>query len=87
MVEADYFRREPTVGDEPCTYADQDAATTANLTVEWQHGIGDVVSALTATGLHLKFLHEHDFSLFPSSPPSTSGTRATASRPTGPGSR
>ncbi|OPC77592.1 SAM-dependent methyltransferase, partial [Embleya scabrispora] len=40
------------------------AETTANVTVEWQHGIGEVVSALTATGLRLEFLHEHDHTLF-----------------------
>ncbi|MFB7618707.1 class I SAM-dependent methyltransferase [Kitasatospora sp. NPDC056181] len=59
-VEDDYFRRSPMVFDEPGTYADPDAATTANLTYEWRHGVGDVVSALTAAGLRLEFLHEHD---------------------------
>ena len=34
--------------------------TTATMTVEWLHGIGDVVSALAATGLREEFLHEHD---------------------------
>ncbi|MFI9331380.1 class I SAM-dependent methyltransferase [Kitasatospora sp. NPDC052868] len=67
-VESDYFQREPFVWDEPGTYADLNAATTANLTVEWQHGIGEVVSALTAAGLRLEFLHEHDFTLFPRFP-------------------
>jgi SAM-dependent methyltransferase len=64
-VEHDYFRREPTVWDEPGTYADRGALTAANVTVEWRHGIGDVVSAVTAAGLRLEFLHEYDFSLFP----------------------
>ncbi|MEU6997933.1 methyltransferase [Nonomuraea sp. NPDC046570] len=63
-IEADYFRRDPTVWDEPDTYADRSAAMTANVTVEWRHGLGDVVSALIAAGLRLEFLHEHDFTLF-----------------------
>ncbi|MYW05803.1 methyltransferase, partial [Streptomyces sp. SID3343] len=63
-VELDYFRREPTVWDEPGTYADTNAKTSSNVTVEWQHGIGDVVSALVGAGLRVEFLHEHDFSLF-----------------------
>ncbi|MFF7244830.1 class I SAM-dependent methyltransferase [Embleya sp. NPDC008237] len=63
-VESDYFRRDARMWDEPGTYADMAAPTSANVTIEWQHGIGDVVSALTAAGLRLEFLHEHDFSLF-----------------------
>lgn len=59
-IEDDYFRREPIVVDAPGTYADPAAPTTATLTVEWRHGIGDVVSALTAAGLRLDFLHEHN---------------------------
>lgn len=33
---------------------------TATVTVEWLHGIGDVVTALAAAGLRVEFLHEHD---------------------------
>ncbi|MED7947736.1 class I SAM-dependent methyltransferase [Streptomyces sp. BE303] len=63
-VELDYFHDGPTVWDEPGTYAEQNAATTANVTVEWQHGLGEVISALTAAGLRLEFLHEYDYTLF-----------------------
>ncbi|GAB3006589.1 class I SAM-dependent methyltransferase [Streptomyces pseudoechinosporeus] len=59
-IENDYFQRDPIVVDAPGTYADPGAPTTAPLTVEWRHGIGDVVSALTAAGLRLDFLHEHN---------------------------
>ncbi|WP_441249484.1 class I SAM-dependent methyltransferase [Kitasatospora sp. McL0602] len=59
-VEHDYFERAPIVVDAPGTYADPDAVTEATLTVEWLHGVGDVVSALAAAGLRLEFLHEHD---------------------------
>ncbi|MCM2391247.1 class I SAM-dependent methyltransferase [Streptomyces albipurpureus] len=61
----DYFSREAWIDDTPGTYADLDAETVNNRSVEWQHPIGEVVSALCATGLRLEFLHEHDVSLFP----------------------
>ncbi|WP_367133643.1 MULTISPECIES: class I SAM-dependent methyltransferase [Streptomyces] len=60
----DYFARGPFTYDEPGSYADMSAPTRHNRTVEWQHPLGDVVSAVTAAGLRLEFLHEHDFTLF-----------------------
>ncbi|MCC3313464.1 class I SAM-dependent methyltransferase [Nocardia africana] len=64
-VAYDYFDPAPQVWDEPGTYADPDAPTTANVTVQWQHGIGDIVTAIAGAGLRLEFLHEHDFTLYP----------------------
>ncbi len=64
-VVRDYFARDAQVWNEPGTYADLDAVTVHNRSVEWQHTLGDVVSALAATGLRIEFLHEHDVSLFP----------------------
>jgi SAM-dependent methyltransferase len=61
---ADYFQREAVVYDEPGTYADPAAQTQHNRSVEWQHTLGDVVSAVAAAGLRLEFLHEFDFTLF-----------------------
>ncbi|MFF7454410.1 class I SAM-dependent methyltransferase [Kitasatospora sp. NPDC008115] len=64
-VEYDYFQAEGTVWNEAGTYTDGEmAATTPARTVEWQHGIGEVVSALVAAGLRIEFLHEHDFTVF-----------------------
>ncbi|MDK9499500.1 class I SAM-dependent methyltransferase [Streptomyces katrae] len=63
-VEHDYFERGALVFDEPGTYADLGAQTRSNRTVEWLHGIGEVVSALAAAGLRLEFLHEHDHGHF-----------------------
>ncbi|GLF95958.1 class I SAM-dependent methyltransferase [Streptomyces yaizuensis] len=62
----DYFSRDPWIDDEPLTYTDAGPGTaiTSSRTVEWQHPIGDVVSALCAAGLRLEFLHEHDTSVF-----------------------
>ncbi|MYQ42043.1 Methylase involved in ubiquinone/menaquinone biosynthesis [Streptomyces sp. LamerLS-316] len=60
----DYFSRDAWVDESPGTYADFDAATVHNRSVEWQHPVGEVVSALAAAGLRIEFLHEHDASLF-----------------------
>ncbi|MFI8003659.1 class I SAM-dependent methyltransferase [Streptomyces sp. NPDC086010] len=67
-VAYDYFSRDPWVDETPGTYADLDARTVHNRSVEWQHPVGDVVSALAAAGLRIDFLHEHDVSLFPRYP-------------------
>lgn len=61
----DYFSRDAWVDETPGTYADLGARTVNNRSVEWQHPIGEVVSALCAAGLRLEFLREHDVSLFP----------------------
>ncbi|MFG2539938.1 class I SAM-dependent methyltransferase [Streptomyces sp. NPDC048511] len=63
-VTYDYFSRDAWVDESPGTYADSDAATVHNRSVEWQHPVGEVVSALAAAGLRIEFLHEHDASLF-----------------------
>ncbi|MFI8963500.1 class I SAM-dependent methyltransferase [Streptomyces sp. NPDC053493] len=59
----DYFTRDVWVDTSPGTYADAGAATVHNVSVEWQHPIGEVVTALAKAGLRIEFLHEHDVSL------------------------
>ena len=56
---------EPLEWDEPGTYADLEAPTVHNRSMEWNHGLGAVVSAVIAAGLRVEFLHEHDHTLFP----------------------
>ena len=46
--------------DEGGTYVQTDAVFTANITHEWNHGLGEVVSALLDHGLMLTGLEEHD---------------------------
>ena len=65
VVRQDYFHTEPKVWDEPGTYADLEADTTNNVTYEWTHGLGEVVTAVIAAGLRLEFLHEFDYTGFP----------------------
>lgn len=64
-VVRDYFARDAQVSEAAGTYAELEAETVHNRSVEWRHPISEVVSALAAAGLRLEFLHEHEASLFP----------------------
>jgi SAM-dependent methyltransferase len=60
-LEYPYFeQREPTVWDEGGTYVQTDQVFTHNLTHEWNHGLGEIVTALFEAGLELTALEEHD---------------------------
>jgi SAM-dependent methyltransferase len=59
-IEYPYFEQEePTVWDEGGTYVQTDVEFTANLTHEWNHGLGEIFSALTDVGLRVTGLVEH----------------------------
>lgn len=61
VVDHPYFERdEPTVWDEPGTYVATDATFVHNLTHSWNHGLGEIVSALFDQGMALTMLVEHD---------------------------
>jgi hypothetical protein len=61
VVDYPYFERaEPTVWESGGTYVETDATFTHNVTHEWNHGLGEIVSALLASGLELTGLTEHD---------------------------
>jgi SAM-dependent methyltransferase len=60
-VEYPYFEREePMVFSEGGTYVQTDAVFSENTTHEWNHGLGEVITALLAQGLRLTGLVEHD---------------------------
>jgi SAM-dependent methyltransferase len=60
-VEHPYFEQpEPTVWDEPGTYVQTDVQFTANVTHEWNHGLGEIFTALTEAGMRVTALEEHD---------------------------
>jgi SAM-dependent methyltransferase len=60
-VEYPYFERpEPTVWDEPGTYVATDVSFSHNVTHEWNHGLGEIITALLDAGLDLTMLEEHD---------------------------
>lgn len=61
VVEYPYFERpEPTVWDEPGTYVETDVAFQHNVTHEWNHGLGEIFTALLDEGFDLTMLEEHD---------------------------
>ena len=51
---------EPIVWVEGGTYVETDVEFTHNVTHEWNHGIGETVTALLDAGLELTMLVEHD---------------------------
>jgi len=59
----DYFDDQPQVEDYPYTYTDGPALKHTR-SVQFQHGIGQIVSALAGAGLRIDFLNEHDFDGF-----------------------
>jgi SAM-dependent methyltransferase len=60
-VEHPYVERaEPTVWDEGGTYVDTDVEFEHTVTHEWNHGLGQIFSALTEAGLTLTAFEEHD---------------------------
>ena len=61
VVDYPYFERpEPTVFDQGGTYVQTDAVFTHNLTHEWNHGLGEIVTAVLDSGLAITMLAEHD---------------------------
>jgi SAM-dependent methyltransferase len=61
LVEYPYFETvEPTVWDEGGTYVETDVVFEHNVTHEWNHGLGEIVTALLAEGLQITGLVEHD---------------------------
>jgi SAM-dependent methyltransferase len=60
-IEYPYVETEqPQVWDEPGTYVETDVQFQHNRTVEWNHGLGDIVTALLSAGMRVTMLVEHD---------------------------
>ena len=56
-----YFEQEePLEWDDDSTYVQTDRPMTATKTYEWNHGLGEIVTALLNAGLKLTMLVEHD---------------------------
>jgi SAM-dependent methyltransferase len=56
-----YLKTGAVVLDDDGSYADRSAKLTNRRTVEFAHGLGEMVSALIEAGLQLDFLHEFPF--------------------------
>ena len=60
-IEFPYFERaEPLVWDEQGTYVQTDTTFEHTVTHDWNHGLGEIVTALMDAGLRLTMLVEHD---------------------------
>jgi SAM-dependent methyltransferase len=56
-----YFEQaDPLEWDDDASYVETDKPITATKTYEWNHGIGEIVTALLGAGLSLTMLVEHD---------------------------
>ena len=61
VPEYTYFERdEPLVFDCPGTYVNTEVTFTQNVTHNWNHGLGEIVTALLDVGMDLTMLVEHD---------------------------
>ena len=61
VVEHPYFETDqPIVWDEGGTYVETDVEFVHNLTHEWNHGIGEIVTALLDNDMQITMLEEHD---------------------------
>ena len=61
-----YFRQEMFSGGNQPTYAD--AQNIESPHYEWQHSLGEIVTALVGAGLNIEFLHEFPFSSYQAYP-------------------
>ena len=60
-IDFPYFERiEPLVDDDDGTYVATEAEFTNNVTHSWNHGLGEIVTALLDAGMQLTGLVEHD---------------------------
>lgn len=60
-VEHDYFEREqPLVWTDGGTYVQTDATFTNNTTHSWNHGLGEILTALLERGMRITGFVEHD---------------------------
>jgi SAM-dependent methyltransferase len=63
-----YLGAEPLRFESPTTYTDQQADLQHEVSYNFPHGIGEIVSAAIEAGLQLEFLHEFTQGFFPRLP-------------------
>ncbi len=60
-LEHPYFERpEPEAFEDPGTYVETDMALASSRNYSWNHGLGEIVTALMSAGMRLTMLEEHD---------------------------
>jgi SAM-dependent methyltransferase len=64
VVTDDYFDCAPQVTDWPWTYTGRSSPLAHQRSVQFQHTVGEIATAIAGAGLRIEFLHEHDFDGF-----------------------
>lgn len=64
-IERGYFSSSGDVFDEPGSYADPDAATVNNVSVDFLHPLATILGAILDRGLTLRFFHEFPTTVYP----------------------
>jgi SAM-dependent methyltransferase len=59
ITEPYFEQKEPQIWDEPGTYVESDHEFQNTVTHEWNHGLGEIVTAVLDAGLVLTALEEH----------------------------
>ncbi len=68
-LEHTYFEEaQPYVDDVDITYTDGDARISSRRTYEWNHSMGEIVTAVARQGLTVDSLSEHDWTVWPRFP-------------------
>lgn len=85
VVDLPYFERpEPSIWNEGGTYVATDAVFENNTSAEWNHGLGETITALLEAGMTLTGLAEHDsvpWEAMPGQMQETGGEWRLADRP------
>jgi SAM-dependent methyltransferase len=68
LIRSYFEEAEPLVDDSGYTYTGSDGPMVNRRQYEWNHGIGEIVSALVRHGLRLEWLVEHDWTGWPRFP-------------------
>jgi hypothetical protein len=69
VVDHTYFEeQDPNVDDSGETYTDADGRLPHPVSHEWNHSLGEIVTALIRHGLRIELLTEHDWTVFPRFP-------------------
>ncbi len=60
VIDSAYFEQEqPFIDEDPGTYVETDATFTTSTAADWNHGLGEIVTACLDAGLQLTALEEH----------------------------
>lgn len=65
LVWSGFEELEPTPDDSDVTYTDGEGRLVHPRSYEWNHSLGEIVTALIARGLTITGLTEHDWSVYP----------------------